>query len=134
MVVTANWTFILLGLSVVGLIEGSDALWFCQLADIIWDEGSEADDQIVRYPENTGKKDVPDHGDNDKKKLTGGDTNRKAVEENAFAAKSFSDRGKGVSALRTMGAQHDFLSFSASRTDCNPIGTEICIRGLATGG
>lgn len=65
-----------------------------ELADIIWGEGSEADDQIVHYPENTGKKDVPDHGDNDKRKLTGGDTNRKAVEENAFAAKSFSDGAK----------------------------------------
>lgn len=92
-----------------------------ELADIIWGEGSEADDQIVHYPENTGKKDVPDHGDNDKRKLTGGDTNREAVEENAFAAKSFSDGGKGVSASRTMGAQHDFPSFSASRTHCNPI-------------
>jgi len=132
LLITAKFDFFFSTFVCRALIEGSDVLCCCQLADIIWGEDSEADDQIVRYPEDTGKKGLPDHGDDDRKKLTGADTNWKAAEENASISKSFSDGGKqdsnnGVSALRTMRAQHDLPSFSTSRTDGDPIGTEIYV-------
>ncbi|KAL9247753.1 hypothetical protein vseg_021150 [Gypsophila vaccaria] len=97
-----------------------------ELANILWDEGREADDHIVPFPEDIESKDVLDFGDNDKKKRSQDDANIGGSERSPSTSKLFSDGGikeknDGTFASGTiMDSQLDSTSFATSKFDGNP--------------